>query len=359
LNQGNNANDFPGQDEAFVSNDGRNRGNAVVIGEGNHGTTVIRFPTEQRMRFIRIVLTEPNPRAPYFWSVVDANIALTSHESIVSAQQAAIDAFVAEFGNDVRAVDPNPSVPGDEGSAGETLLHKAIRFNKDIAIVKFLVSEGADVNAKNSIDTTPLREAVFRRNIEVARFLISEGADVNAKNNVGATPLHFAARQNMPVFARLLVSNGADVNAGDNWGHTPLSLARDSGHTEMVAYLESVQSSSDTSTVSNASQSFRSSFPNIFEATKLGTVQDIEYFINNGVDVNINTGERCTPLHIAARYNRLENARYLVSQGADVNATNGRNATPRDDAASAGHTEMVAYLDSVGAGTDGDNPFAD
>jgi ankyrin repeat protein len=228
--------------------------------------------------------------------------------SFTATEQATIDEFVRENGNDVTKAD----------FRGDTLLHEAAA-NRNVTVVKYLVSIGADVNVRNSNGGTPLHRAAWNdSNVEVLRYLVSQGADINIRNRDG---------------------------------RTPLDIARNNGHTEMVQFLESVQVSSA------GSQSFRSSFSNIFEATRHGTVQDVEYFLKNGVDVNINTGQRCTPLHIAARYNRLENAKYLVSQGADVHAINGRNATPRDDAVSAGHTEMVAYLDSVIAGAD--NPFAD
>ena len=228
--------------------------------------------------------------------------------SFTATEQATIDEFVRENGNDVTKAD----------FRGDTLLHEAAA-NRNVTVVKYLVSIGADVNVRNSNGGTPLHRAAWNdSNVEVLRYLVSQGADINIRNRDG---------------------------------RTPLDIARNNGHTEMVQFLESIQVSSA------GSQSFRSSFSNIFEATRHGTVQDVEYFLKNGVDVNINTGQRCTPLHIAARYNRLENAKYLVSQGADVHAINGRNATPRDDAVSAEHTAMVAYLDSIIAGAD--NPFVD
>jgi len=87
LHSGNSINDFPGRYEAFVSDDGRRWGDAVVTGAGSQNRTVIRFPTEQRRRYVRIVLTVPNPEAPFHWSVAEAYIARTSNESIVPPQQ--------------------------------------------------------------------------------------------------------------------------------------------------------------------------------------------------------------------------------------------------------------------------------
>jgi len=82
LDQGNSAGDFPGQYEAFVSDDGQMWGNVVVAGEGSQNITVIRFPIEQRKRFVRIVLTQPQPHANRWWSVAEAYVVRIPNESI-------------------------------------------------------------------------------------------------------------------------------------------------------------------------------------------------------------------------------------------------------------------------------------
>src|SRR6266850_2782251 len=59
----------------------------------------------------------------------------------------------------------------------------------------------------------------------VVRFLLEQGADVNACDYYGFTPLHLASRNGMLEVARLLVEHGADINAEDNEGMTPLKVA--------------------------------------------------------------------------------------------------------------------------------------
>jgi len=88
--------------------------------------------------------------------------------------------------------------------------------------------QGVNVNAKNTNGDTPLHTAVpYSRQVEIVKCLISLGADVNAKNNSGATPLYDAARSttsNVEVL-KCLISLGADVNAADKYGKTPLDIA--------------------------------------------------------------------------------------------------------------------------------------
>jgi ankyrin repeat protein len=98
--------------------------------------------------------------------------------------------------------------------------------------LKYLVSRGADVNARNNDVATPLHYVAHHNpdNIEVFRYLVSQGAGVNAKNNGGWIPLHEAAAHNSNVeVLRYLVSvPGADVNARNHWEgkqQTPLDLA--------------------------------------------------------------------------------------------------------------------------------------
>jgi len=112
-----------------------------------------------------------------------------------------------------------------------TLLHwAAIGGYKEIA--ELLISKGADVNAQNEFDETPLHWAVGRgpkiideRKKDLVELLISKGADINAKDKFIATPLHYAVRCGNNEIAKLLILKGADVNAKEKNGWTPLHWA--------------------------------------------------------------------------------------------------------------------------------------
>ncbi len=58
--------------------------------------------------------------------------------------------------------------------------------------------------------------------------LLAHGADVNARDKFENTPLHWAAVYNGLEAAKALLTHGADVNARNQWGDTPL------GRWEMV-----------------------------------------------------------------------------------------------------------------------------
>lgn len=62
-------------------------------------------------------------------------------------------------------------------------------MNSHLEVVKYLLSKGAKVNAKNANEVTPLHWAVAEGNTDVIDTLIAAGAEVNARNANGKTPL--------------------------------------------------------------------------------------------------------------------------------------------------------------------------
>jgi len=143
----------------------------------------------------------------------------TASNTFTVEDQAEIDQFCAEYGTDVKAT--------VKGNTNNSLLHEAATSGK-IAVVRFLVSKGADVGMKNKIGTTPLHWA---DNVEVAKFLVFNGADVSAKTDGGNTPLHFARNAEI---AEFFFSKGLDVHAKDNDNGTPLHWAKNAEVAEFL-----------------------------------------------------------------------------------------------------------------------------
>lgn len=97
---------------------------------------------------------------------------------------------------------------------------------------------------------------------------------------------------------------------------------------------------------------------NIFEAAEKGTVQDVEYFVKNGADVNAKNKHGKTPLIVAAEINpNVEVTKYLITHGADVHAKrNDNGATALHSAAwnyqnqrKHSTVEIMKYLIAQGA----------
>jgi ankyrin repeat protein len=94
--------------------------------------------------------------------------------------------------------------------------------NKDE--IRKSLEAGADVNAKDSEhNEAALLLAVRHANAEIVRLLIDEGADVEARNDEGRTALFFA-QVGSETFDHLLAC-GADIHAQDYEGNTILMRA--------------------------------------------------------------------------------------------------------------------------------------
>jgi len=105
------------------------------------------------------------------------------------------------------------------------------------AAVEQHIRAGTDINAKEDLSgSTPLMVATTFGKVEVARFLISEGADLDARNNSGGTALHVACFFCQPEIVELLLNAGADPNQLNTWQLTPLEVAT----SEFDAELEEV-----------------------------------------------------------------------------------------------------------------------
>eukprot|EP00929_Paragymnodinium_shiwhaense_P064380 TRINITY_DN32234_c0_g1_i1.p1 TRINITY_DN32234_c0_g1~~TRINITY_DN32234_c0_g1_i1.p1 ORF type:complete len:227 (+),score=44.65 TRINITY_DN32234_c0_g1_i1:166-846(+) len=96
----------------------------------------------------------------------------------------------------------------------------------DVAQVKRLVAEGADVEGQDMYGWTALRYAVRANSKDAVEALIEGGADVNRPSQSGRTPLMSAAGNAWDGVVAALLKAGADTRATDSSGQTALDIAR-------------------------------------------------------------------------------------------------------------------------------------
>jgi ankyrin repeat protein len=155
-------------------------------------------------------------------------------------------------------------------------------MNKDVAAVRALLKQGADVNAAQGDGMTALHWAASHGDAELAQMLIHAGANHRASTRInGYTPLFFASRDGNAAVVRALLQSGADAKARSTTGTTPLMLAAAAGNVEAATLL-----------------------------------------LDAGAEINAKEdGRGQTALMFAAAYNRAGAIALLASRGADVALT--------------------------------------
>ena len=97
---------------------------------------------------------------------------------------------------------------------------------RNVPIVQYLVGKGADIDAKDGNEWTPLHYACQYGQLLIVRCLIDKGADIEAKDKDQQTPLHIASQFGETDVVKYLVSKGANINIKNKDGKTPYSFAK-------------------------------------------------------------------------------------------------------------------------------------
>ncbi|GIX91616.1 hypothetical protein CDAR_557321 [Caerostris darwini] len=237
-----------------------------------------------------------------------------------------------------------------------TALHLAIENpNCRSIIVRTLLSNGADVNARDLVNSTPLHYAVSRFHYEddeddqiryekepvedgwekkfsvfnlsnsdylqinKIKLLLEFHANINAKDNFGQTPLHNAVKNiecSLRVF-KILLQNGANVNAVCNVNSTALQYAVQVNWNNEDVILELLNQGADPNIMSGFGMSalhhsVRNPCCDLIVTRAL---------LDKGADVNIADPEtKYTPLLAALEYKcKLDHIQLLLERGAFVN----------------------------------------
>lgn len=185
----------------------------------------------------------------------------------------------------------NPELISSKNADGDTLLFWAtISLNTNV--VKLLIDNKADVNARSDNGMTPLIGTVEggheeAADLQNAELLLAHGADVGVTNKYGMTPLHYAAESGYEDLAELLLAHGANVNATEEGNWTPLFRAAEEHQTALAKLL-----------------------------------------LTHGANVNAKDEWGKTPLHYAATTCDKDIVKLLLDNKAEVNACDNKGETP-------------------------------
>jgi ankyrin repeat protein len=256
----------------------------------------------------------------------------------------------------------------------------------DMKVVRALVQQGADVNARGVDGTSPLHHAVSSDHLDVADLLLKAGANVTAADRYGVTPLSLAALNGNASMIRRLLDAGADPNAADPAGETALMTAAQTGIPDAMRVLVDAGAHVDA-----RDTQFQQSA--LMFAVRDNHPAAVTFLLERGAAVNAQTrkgpaprfappckGTGCgsegvginrgglpdrgrraearggmTPLLYAARDGRIEAARLLVAAGADIEQSDANAIRPLLMAVLNNHLDVARLLIEYGADADADD----
>jgi ankyrin repeat protein len=298
------------------------------------------------------------------------------------------------------------ALPAETASLPEAngKLFQAVRDNQ-LSAVKPLLAAGADINARDASEATPLMYASGVGSLEMLTALLEAGADVNLVSKTGTSALMWGILE--PAKVRMLLGRGAAVNIANSAGVTPLTAALTGG-----ADLEVVRALLAKGVDAKAGDAlliaYRTRNPQIIEAlaaagaelkkkgdlgatpfSNLGPAAPIEHlralldlgtdpnelgrtltltipalgmFANSGradavrlllerganPDLQGNRGYSALMLAAAAVRRNPEMVRILLEGGATINLTDEKGRTALDWALTQGETELASLLRKAG-----------
>ena len=164
----------------------------------------------------------------------------------------------------------------------------------------------------NNPDGPPLVREARNGNLAAVRALIAQHADVNVASEDGTTSLHWAARADDLELTKALLAAGANPKTANRYGITPLFLAAKSGNASTTAVL--LKAGADPKAALAEGENV------LMAAARTGNPEVVKLLLEKGADPNVREkrfGE--TALMWAAGENNAAAIRELVSHGAEVN----------------------------------------
>jgi ankyrin repeat protein len=211
---------------------------------------------------------------------------------------------------------------------GKTLLFFAAQ-NGYPRLAAFLISRGADVNARDKWNFTPLHEA---KNKETAEVLINAGANLHARSNTGLKPLRAAVYSMRLDVAKLLAGKGARSN---------IFMDAAMGRLKQIKYV--VQRNRNIVSAIDAD-----GWTPLHHAAAAGQLEVATFLIEKGADLNASSNKGDTPLHLAVSRREKKVVKLFIMNRANVNSRNKYGSTPLSIAKSNGYEKIISLLQKYG-----------
>lgn len=294
----------------------------------NKKTVICTFAIALGIVMTLPVVAKNQPKKDKSVPVVDSEPVLTIYELPDPARDAVMRKDIAAL---KKILAKNPKRINGKDYTGSSLLNIAIGADKPSkALIEFLISKGADVNAAN-IDT-PLERAINRPNcsLEIVQLLFSKGAKIQREYRYGS-PL-YSVRDDCPEeVVKLLIKKGCKLNVLDETGYSPLHIAVQKGYLRVAKLFISLGADINIGQGDIVGTPLCSAVCGIMTDTSMA-----DLLISHGAKIDARDIHEYTPLmSLVDSYPRYDKKRkpikefpmnmlnYLLSKGADINAADG------------------------------------
>ena len=245
-----------------------------------------------------------------------------------------------------------PETVSQRDSAGNTMLHAAVRNRGSTNQITRILSHGAPVDARNRAGDTALHIAVRTNQRETGELLISRGANIFSVNAERESSLYLAFSDTGGM--RQWIINPSTITARDGLGNNMLHYAAQWNLNSAIPLIIRSGLAVDEPNATGETP--------LFMAIKTDSPSTIRVLLGNRANINARDTHGNSALHAAVRWNAVKSAAFLLSQGIDVNVFSLNGNTPLHDAVTTEMPEIEALLIKSGAdlevrNNDGNTPF--
>ena len=229
---------------------------------------------------------------------------------------------------EVQVKDGKMKVPCSKRTAGSrpetSVLFRAASRGHHECLATIIDAEGANVNATDSLNNSPLMYAAAGGHDRCVHLLIKEGANVNL---IGA--------RGEPALMKALIHSGSDVNVLEHFVQLDVTTKRH--HDNCIKLL--LEAGAHVNIVDDTGKSL------LIHAVAKGNIEHVARLFQTDIDVNLTSESGETALTKAVSEDYPDLVDLLISSGADVNhAVNKRNTILQIASASV-NTLLVAGAD--------------
>ncbi len=226
----------------------------------------------------------------------------------------------------------------------ETPLHwAAVRSHG--AVVELLLAQGPDTEIGDDYGRTPLLLVARETgNVDVATALLDGGADVDARDRFDSTPLELAAWRGFGGVVDLFLDRGATVPTGGQEAEALGLFSIEKGLVRLFRIL-----ADDDADLSARNENGGSL---LHSASKGGSPEIVEVMLDRGLEIDEQDRYGRTPLHYAAEMGRLQVVELLVDRGAKLDLRSLAGYSAFNVALAQGREEVSELLQARGASTD-------